>query len=170
VGCGPSEVRLGTATSPQITWVASLGKWPGPPLAALDGALEVAGDSLRPSKSIPPLAVDSARSTYLVNYGNFAREYDAVATVRRQFVYASFTMAEGSGKVDASGKTMTRIVDRPVLALITTGIPCQRYGPSPAPGSTSAIVPSNIGAKNVALFDGATGDLLEVVEHCGFPR
>jgi hypothetical protein len=109
-------------------------------------------------------------STYLVNHGNFARDYDSVATMRRQFVYASFTMAEGTGKIDASGKTMGRIVDRPVLALITTGIPCQRYGPSPAPGSTIATIPSNIGAKNVAIFDGVTGDVLEVIEQCGFPR
>jgi uncharacterized protein YceK len=172
LGCGQSsESGRVNATSPTTRSIADPAptKWPGPPLAALDTPFTIVGDLADRPKTVPTLSVDRAWSIYLANFGDASRDYDQVATTKRTFVYLSFTAPDGVGKLDSSDKTVDRIVDRPALALITTGIPCQKYGPKPAPGSTAATVPKNIGAKNVVFLDGATGAILDSVEQCGFP-
>jgi hypothetical protein len=40
----------------------------------------------------------------------------------------------------------------------------------PPPGVTRPTIPENIGARNVVVFDGTTGVILDSVEQCGFPR
>jgi hypothetical protein len=168
-GCGSAQGGL--SASPEISSNAKVDvEWPGEAPVALDEPFTIAGDTIDRPKSIPTVSPDRAWSTYLAGFASDSSDYDAVPTTKRRMVFVSFTAADGTGHIDKDGHTIDRVVERPALALITTGVPCKRYGPLPPPGVTRPTIPENIGAKNVVLFDATTGALLLNSEQCGFPR